>query len=150
MGGRGPILLLVGLLAALAAFALRRFDVVEVRGRSMIPTLLPGDRLLVVRLSGRPRSGDVVLTADPRDPGRELIKRVASTDRLGVRLAGDNPAESTDARAFGLVDPAAIGWRVLARYWPPARAGGVPAAPLVIEEGGELACPVPDALVAGD
>ena len=36
--------------ASLAALALRRrLDVVEVRGRSMAPTLLPGDRLLVAR-----------------------------------------------------------------------------------------------------
>ena len=48
MRPRGLIWPLALLLGAVAA---RRWtDVVEVRGRSMLPTLLPGDRLLVARL----------------------------------------------------------------------------------------------------
>ena len=89
----GPLLLLGGLIAAH-----RWLDAVEVRGRSMAPTLLSGDRLLVARL--RPRVGDVVLATDPRDRGRELVKRVAGIDGFGVTLRGDNPAASTDARTF--------------------------------------------------
>jgi nickel-type superoxide dismutase maturation protease len=100
----------------------RRLDVVEVRGRSMLPTLRPGDRLVVVRLDG-PRPGDVVLAPDPREPRRELVKRVASVDPAGVVVRGDNPAESTDARTFGALPPAAVRWRVAARYWPPSRVG---------------------------
>ncbi len=50
-----------------AGIAARRWlDVVEVRGRSMAPTLLPGDRLLVVR--AWPRVGDVVLAVRPALP----------------------------------------------------------------------------------
>jgi nickel-type superoxide dismutase maturation protease len=126
MRSRGLIWPLALLLGAMAA---RRWtDVVEVRGRSMLPTLLPGDRLLVARL-GRPRPADVVLAADPRAPRREMIKRVARIDASGVHLRGDNPAASTDARAFGPLPVAGVEWRAVLRYWPPDRIGPIPPAP---------------------
>ena len=126
MRSRGLIWPLALLLGAVAA---RRWtDVVEVRGRSMLPTLRPGDRLLVARL-GRPGPADVVLAADPRVPRREMIKRVARIDASGVHLRGDNPAASTDARAFGPVPAASVEWRAVLRYWPPDRIGPIPHAP---------------------
>jgi nickel-type superoxide dismutase maturation protease len=106
----------------LAAWAARRLDVVEVRGRSMEPSLRPGDRLLVVR--ALPRVGDVVLAADPRAPRRELIKRVTRIDADGVWLAGDSAQRSTDARSFGALAHSEVRWRAVGRYWPlrrPAR-----------------------------
>ena len=108
------------LVAGAAVLAMRRLDVVEVRGRSMTPTLRPGDRLLVVR--ARPRPGDVVLAPDPRNTKRELVKRVASLEADGVALRGDNAAASTDA----IVDPATVLWRAVLCYWPPSRVGVVP------------------------
>lgn len=143
---------LIGLLLASAALlaARGRLDVVQVRGRSMAPTLLPGDRLLVARLPAR--VGDVVLAHDPRDPRRELIKRVAAIDAAGVVLRGDNPAASTDARTFGALPPGAIAWRAVGRYWPMERIGTIPPAPVPIEPigaGGEPACAFPEALIAG-
>jgi len=122
---------LIRLLAILlAVLAVRRtLDVVEVRGRSMAPTLLPGDRLLALRLRRPIRVGEVVLAPDPRDPRRELIKRVSGVGRSGVRLRGDNPAASTDARTFGAVPTGAIEWRVIGRYWPPARIGPLTSRP---------------------
>ena len=150
MAARG----LIGLLAlgGLAVGARRWLDVVEVRGRSMAPTLAPGDRLLVLRAG--PRPGDVALATDPREPGRELIKRVARVDELGVELRGDNPLASTDARVFGTLPAADVRWRAVARYWPPARIGPIPPPPAKVpasfEEGGEPACAGPEALIAGD
>ncbi|HLE58972.1 MAG TPA: nickel-type superoxide dismutase maturation protease, partial [Candidatus Limnocylindria bacterium] len=118
------------LLAGLATgIASRRWlDVVEVRGGSMLPVLAPGDRLLVesrtfgLRL---PRPGEVVLAADPRQPARELIKRVVAVDpeRRTVELRGDAPEASTDSRSFGAVPIDRVRWRVVARYWPASRAG---------------------------
>jgi signal peptidase I len=112
---------LTWLLVSAAAFlaARRWLDVVEVRGRSMAPTLIPGDRLLVVR--ARPRPGDIVLAPDPRHRARELVKRVAAMDADGIALAGDNPRATTDA----VVDRATVGWRVVLRYWPPSRVGPI-------------------------
>jgi nickel-type superoxide dismutase maturation protease len=126
-----PFFLMLGV-AAGVSFGRRWLDVVEVRGRSMAPSLLPGDRLLVESHSyeGRPpRPGEVVLAADPREPERELIKRVAAVDDEAgsVELAGDAPAASTDSREFGSVPLVAIRWRAVYRYWPPGRIGGLSA-----------------------
>jgi nickel-type superoxide dismutase maturation protease len=123
-------LLLAGAVAGLALAAIlgrRLLDVVEVEGGSMAPGFRPGDRLLVEALTYRtrpPRVGEVVLAADPREPSRELIKRVAAVDAVGgeVVLAGDVPEASTDSRTFGPVPPHAIRWRVAGRYWPLAGA----------------------------
>ena len=136
----------------LALVARRRIDVVEVRGRSMAPTLRHGDRLMVMA-RGDARVGDVVLAADPREPGRELVKRVASIGSRGVTLRGDNPAISTDARSFGQIPVDAIAWHAVLRYWPPGRIGPIGPAPpelALVDEGGEPACAFPDALIAGE
>jgi len=124
------LLALLGAAAGIAAGAAasRWLDVVEVRGSSMAPALLPGDRLLVESRSFQrrsPRPGEVVLAADPRASERELIKRVAAIDEEtdAVDLRGDSPDESTDSRDFGVVPLSAIRWRAAFRYWPPERAG---------------------------
>ena len=121
--------LIWSVLAVVVALLLRRVDVVEVRGRSMAPALLPGDRLLVARL-GTPRVGDVVLAFDPRDPRRELVKRVSGLEGGRVTLRGDNRSQSTDARTFGALPQNSVGWRVVGRYWPADRIGRVPASVL--------------------
>jgi nickel-type superoxide dismutase maturation protease len=145
----GPLVACLGVAAV--ALAWRRLDVVEVRGRSMGPTLLPGDRLLAVRLQREPRAGEIVLAQDPRDRGRELVKRVTSVDASGVRLRGDDPAFSTDARVFGAIAAGDVRWRIVARYWPMSRAGLLPpTAPFAfVDEGGEPACAFPESLIAG-
>lgn len=127
---RGPIGPLVACLA-IAVLARQVVDVVKVRGRSMLPTLRPGDRLVVMRSSRPARVGEVVLALDPRDAGRELVKRVADVGPDGVTLHGDNPAYSTDGRTFGSLPAGAIRWRVLARCWPLGRAGRLPPRPAV-------------------
>jgi signal peptidase I len=104
---------------------LSHLDAVEVSGRSMIPTLRPGDRLLVETWTyGRrfPQVGEVVVAPDPRAPTRELVKRVAAVDDGRITLRGD-AARSTDSRRFGSVPLAAVRARAAFRYWPLARAG---------------------------
>ncbi len=100
---------------------------VEVAGGSMAPTLLEGDRLLVVSPPWRtvPAPGDVVAVPDPRAPGRLLVKRVAGVDRSRgtVEVRGDAPDESTDSRTFGPVPLASVAGRVRFRYGPPGRSG---------------------------
>lgn len=127
---RGPIGPLIACLAILVA-SRRVVDVVQVRGRSMLPTLRPGDRLVVVRSGRRARVGDVVLALDPRDAGRELVKRVSAVGPDGVALRGDNPAFSTDGRTFGALPVGAVRWRVMARCWPLDRLGRLPPRPSV-------------------
>jgi signal peptidase I len=116
-----------GIAASLVALAGARrwLDVVAVRGSSMAPALLPGDLLIVERWSyerREPRPGEVVLAADPRDAGRELVKRVAAVRDGRVTLHGDGAA-STDSRSFGDLPVTAVRWRAAFRYWPPARLG---------------------------
>lgn len=123
----GPLLLVLGMAAGITV-GRRWLDVVEVRGGSMAPALLPGDRLLVESRTYEaraPRSGELVLAADPRMPERELIKRVATIDEgaASADLRGDARDASTDSREFGAVPLSAIRWRAAYRYWPPGRIG---------------------------
>jgi nickel-type superoxide dismutase maturation protease len=115
-------------IAGAAVAAGRWLDVVEVRGRSMAPTLLPGDRLLVESVTyGRrlPKAGEIVLAWDPRQPSRELVKRLAVVDPSSgsAEITGDAPDDSTDSRTFGPIDLGDVRWRAMARVWPPHRFG---------------------------
>ena len=110
---------------------------VEVVGDSMAPSLLAGDRLLVLRAAPI-RRGDVVALRDPRDPGRVLVKRVAATPGGAVTcdgevlragpgwvVLGDNLPASTDSRTFGAVPRSSLLGRCVWRYAPEARRGRV-------------------------
>ena len=91
----------------------------------MLPTLLPGDRVLVWRGLGplRPpvRVGDLVAVVDPREPDRVMVKRVVARAGAAFVVEGDNQATSTDSRHFGPVTAAAIQGRVIYRYLPEER-----------------------------
>lgn len=97
----------------------------------MAPTLLDGDRLVVVTRPLGPRPlpavGDVVAVPDPRDTGRILVKRVAAVDPVArtVEVRGDSPGDSTDSRDFGPVAAASVVGRVVHRYGPSGRSGPV-------------------------
>jgi hypothetical protein len=136
----------LALVLAGAVLARRALDTVEVRGGSMAPALQPGDRLLVVASRRPPRVGEIVVAADPRGDGRELVKRVGGIDSQRVLLAADGPVGRS-----AVVAVADVRSRVVLRYWPVRRAGRIgPAAGLsVTSEGGEPACAVPEALLAG-
>ena len=94
---------------------------VTVRGNSMSPTLIDGQRLLARRLRRDPRRGEVIVFRVPDDQLAHRIKRVAAVagdplpDWLAptlpdvshvppghVAVAGDN-ARSQDSRQLGLV-----------------------------------------------
>jgi nickel-type superoxide dismutase maturation protease len=100
-------------------------DRVTVTGLSMAPTLLPGDRLLVLR-TRRVRVGDIVVVHDPRDFSRDVVKRVAALEPDGaVAVHGDHTTASIDSRTYGPVSPALIVGRVMYRYAPPGRTGRI-------------------------
>ncbi|HVP04351.1 MAG TPA: signal peptidase I [Dehalococcoidia bacterium] len=120
-------------LYALLAFAVTRR--VSVRGWSMSPALLPGDRLLFDRLAymrDRPRAGDIVLVAHPLTDGLRLVKRLAGVPGQAVEggrvlargeywVLGDNEDESTDSREIGPVRRSHLLGRAWVRYWPTER-----------------------------
>lgn len=59
----------------------------DVEGRSMQPTLEPGDRLLVRPVGPvPPRRGDVVIVRDPRRPRRATVKRVVGLPGERIEL----------------------------------------------------------------
>ncbi|HEY0410770.1 MAG TPA: S26 family signal peptidase [Candidatus Dormibacteraeota bacterium] len=126
-----------GAAMAVAVLGLLRPRRVEVVGESMLPSLRPGDRLLLVRLPAVP--GTVVAVADPRQPSRTLVKRVAAGPGgeaplpgggqlragRGYVVLGDNPAASTDSTEFGAVPRGLMRGRAVYRYAPPHRRGAV-------------------------
>ena len=88
----------------------------------MCPTLLPGDRLLVVR-TRRVRRGDLVALVDPRQTARTIVKRVDRVEGDAVTVIGDNSGASTDSRVFGPVHRRDVRGRAIYRYWPENRRG---------------------------
>jgi nickel-type superoxide dismutase maturation protease len=120
-----------GVYAVLAFVCARR---VTVKGSSMAPTLLAGDRILIDRLAyvrERPKRGDVVLLANASRPGLKMVKRVAALPAEsagGATLGpgefwvlGDAADSSTDSRVFGPVKQGDLLGRAWIRYWPTDR-----------------------------
>jgi SOS-response transcriptional repressor LexA len=97
-------------------------------GRSMEPTLISGDRL-VVRWGASPSVGDVAVVRLPGD--RPLsVKRVAHRDGEGWWVERDNPVEGVDSWAVGAIPDAEVLGVVLWRYRPMRRAGRLPTPPV--------------------
>ena len=96
--------------------------VVIVSGSSMLPTLRPGEFLLV-RPHGRVRPGGLVVARFTARPGLLVVKRAVRPEAQGWWVEGDNAAATDDSRTYGAADVVAT---VVLRYWPPSRAGRVP------------------------
>ncbi len=98
-----------------------RPGLVRVRGRSMEPTLLDGDLLLVL-WDALPRVGAMAIVDLPPDgdgrPRPQAVKRLtgrdpADEDRWWVER--DNPREGVDSWLVGSLAPDAVRARVLTR-----------------------------------
>jgi hypothetical protein len=94
-----------------------RVGTVVVEGRSMLPTLRPGDRLLV-GYDHPVRDGDVVVVRLPDGAGLG-VKRALRHDDDGWWVERDNPAEGADSWLWGsaVADADVLGvvrWRL----WP--------------------------------
>ena len=95
---------------------------------SMLPTLRPGDRLLVDPTAYRrrlPEVGDIVVLSDPEGKVRWLVKRVNRVDSVvgTVEVLGDAGAPARDSRGFGPVPIRSVVGRAYWRYFPPERRG---------------------------
>ena len=91
-----------------------------VDGGSMLPSLRPGDCLLVL-VGARVRAGDLVVARRPGHVGPELllVKRAARRVDDGWWLLSDNADVGLDdSRAFGAVPESALIGRVWFRYYP--------------------------------
>ena len=91
-----------------------RWGRVVVSGVSMVPSLAPGDRLLV-RWRGRATPGALVVV---RRGDRLDVKRVVRRADGGWWVEGDNEAASTDSRSYGAVPDVDVVGVVRARYRP--------------------------------
>ncbi|MEV6677173.1 nickel-type superoxide dismutase maturation protease [Streptomyces erythrochromogenes] len=82
----------------------KRFEVVEVTGPSMVPTLLDGDRL-VVRYGAAVRPGDIVVLRHPFQQDLLVVKRAVERRPGGSWwVLGDNPYNETgDSTVYGPV-----------------------------------------------
>ena len=92
-----------------------RVGLAVVRGRSMLPTLRAGDRLLVVH-GATPRVGRLAVVRLP--DGVLAVKRVTRREPGGWWVERDNPHEGVDSWTVGAVPDADVVARVLARLWP--------------------------------
>jgi phage repressor protein C with HTH and peptisase S24 domain len=81
-------------------------DFISVEGDSMIPTLLPGDRVLVNRTHNKPGDGLFVIF-DGVGPSVKRLEIAKGSNPLRVRIKSDNPLHGTDEIEAG--DLAVIG-----------------------------------------
>jgi phage repressor protein C with HTH and peptisase S24 domain len=91
-----------------------RDQMAVVSGLSMIPTLAPGERLLV-RLDGPIVVGDIVVF---KRTTQFDVKRVLHIEAEGVFVQGDNELVSTDSRTYGLIPFDDVLGTVTYRLWP--------------------------------
>ncbi|CAM5414600.1 nickel-type superoxide dismutase maturation protease [Streptomyces atroolivaceus] len=97
--------------------ARRSFQVVEVTGPSMVPTLYHGDWLLVQR-GAAVRPGDVVILRHPFQQDLLVVKRAAERRDGGWWVLGDNAYAGGDSTDYGTVPEELVLARVRARYRP--------------------------------
>ncbi|UQA97774.1 nickel-type superoxide dismutase maturation protease [Streptomyces halobius] len=97
---------------------LRAFGVAEVYNPSMVPTLRPGDQL-VVQYGATVRPGDVVVLRHPFRQELLIVKRVVERRDGGWWVRGDNPYVEHDSREFGAIPDELVIARAWLRVRPP-------------------------------
>jgi phage repressor protein C with HTH and peptisase S24 domain len=85
-----------------------------VSGLSMIPTLAPGERLLV-RTDGPIVIGDIAVF---RRGDQFEVKRITRIEADGIFVQGDNDLVSTDSRTYGVIPHEEVIGVATYRLWP--------------------------------
>ena len=91
-----------------------RYGMAVVAGLSMVPTLAPGERLLV-RYDGPIVLGDLVVF---KNAGQIDVKRIERIEVDGIFVLGDNDLVSTDSRNYGLIAHEEVLGTIVMRIWP--------------------------------
>lgn len=95
----------------------RKYLPVKVIGNSMLPTLRPGD-FLMIRIGSGFDIGDLVAAKLDGLADQIVVKRIVDFNDHAYWLSGDNVRESNDSRKFGWVKPDQIIGKVTFKYWP--------------------------------
>jgi nickel-type superoxide dismutase maturation protease len=97
------------------------YQLVEVTGPSMLPTLRHGDWLLIqyVKSPDVVREGDVVILRHPLQQDLLIVKRAVERREGGWWVLGDNTFAESDSRQFGTVPDELVLARGLGRFRPP-------------------------------
>lgn len=76
-------------IALIIAFIIKGFifDIVEVDGPSMFPTLVDNDRLIVTKLGYKPKQGDIVILDSAYKRRTNYYEETASEDNKSVNIA---------------------------------------------------------------
>nr|WP_308119137.1 nickel-type superoxide dismutase maturation protease [Streptomyces sp. JJ38] len=98
--------------------AVGRIGLAEVFNPSMVPTLRPGDRL-VLRYGVPVRPGHVVVIRHPLQHDLLIVKRIVGRRAGGWWVQGDNPYVHNDSREFGAVPDELVVARASVRLRPP-------------------------------
>ncbi|MGH4035467.1 nickel-type superoxide dismutase maturation protease [Actinomycetota bacterium Odt1-20B] len=97
------------------------FQLIEVDGPSMVPTLYPGDWMLVQH-GARVRPGDVVILRHPLQQDLLVVKRAVERREGGWWMLGDNPYNTGgDSNVYGVVPEELVLARVRGRFRPLTR-----------------------------
>lgn len=91
--------------------------IAEVTGPSMVPTLNPGDQVLV-HYGAPVKAGDVVLLRHPLQQDLIIVKRLVERRDAGWWVLADNEFVEGDSRLYGAVPEELLIGRVRARYRP--------------------------------
>ncbi|MEU5214516.1 nickel-type superoxide dismutase maturation protease [Streptomyces sp. NPDC020742] len=97
---------------------LKAFGLAEVYNPSMVPTLQPGDQL-VVQYGAAVRPGAVVVLRHPFRQDLLIVKRAVRRSEGGWWVQGDNPFVENDSREFGAVPDELVIARAWVRLRPP-------------------------------
>ncbi|RMI36528.1 nickel-type superoxide dismutase maturation protease [Streptomyces triticirhizae] len=119
-----------------------RFGLAEVYNPSMLPTLCPGDQLLLA-YGARVRPGHVVVLRHPFQHDLLIVKRAAERREGGWWVLGDNAQVTNDSREFGVVPDGLLVARAVLRLRSPLGAGQRPDAVGSGEVAGVLGEPEP-------
>lgn len=98
------------------------WQLVEVTGPSMAPTLLHGDWLLIRKIGSgaeQVREGDVVVLRHPLQQDLLIVKRAVERREGGWWVLGDNTFVENDSREFGTVPDELVLALGRGRFRPP-------------------------------
>ena len=76
------------------------FKTYMVRGESMVPTLIEGNRVFVICAFYTPKQGDVIILDESQQIGDSIVKRVIATEGQTVNIDKETGEITVNGRVF--------------------------------------------------